>query len=159
MLFQDAKRSHNNCLWITVQDHERPWQYLEPFRTGEEQLVALTDADGRPWVSHPTDVRDVVQGTLLALEAEAAVGEAFNVLGPAPVASTMAAPYLAERLHVPWRTVVVPFRQAYEISTAKARSVLGYRPQIDFFRAVDDGLAMDRGEQIGVVPTGVPVAL
>ncbi len=156
--FHDAKRSHNNYLWITVQDYERPWEYLEPLRTGDEQLVALTDTDGRPWVSHPTDVRDVVQGTLLALEAEAAVGEAFNLLGPAPVASTEAAPYLAERLHLPWRTVAVPFRQAYEISTVKARSVLGYRPEFDFFRAVDDGFAMDRGEDIGVVPIRVPAA-
>lgn len=157
--FQDAKRSHNNYLWITVQDHERPWEYLEPFGDGDDQLVALTDAEGRPWVSHPTDVRDVVQGTLLALEAEAAVGEAFNLLGPAPVASTEAVPYLAERLDVPWRTAAVPFRQAYEISTVKARSVLGYRPEFDFFRAVDDGLAMGRGEDIGVVPTRVPAAL
>jgi nucleoside-diphosphate-sugar epimerase len=154
--FRDAKVSHNNYLWITVLERERPWEYLAPFLADGEQLLALTDLDGRPWQSHPTDVRDVVQGTVLALESEAAVGQAFNILGPSPVTSVAAVQYLAERLGLPWRTAAVPFRQAFEMSTAKARAVLGYRPEIDFFRAVDDGLAMQRGEDIGVLPAKLP---
>jgi nucleoside-diphosphate-sugar epimerase len=155
--FREAKRSHNNYLWINVVDHERPWEYLEPLvEEGVDPLIALTDQDGRPWVSHPTDVRDVVQGTLLALEQEAAVGEAFNILGPAPVSTVEAVRHLAERLDLPWQTAAVPFYRAFEMSTAKARAVLGYRPAIDFFRAVDDGLAMRRGEDIGVVPAKLP---
>jgi UDP-glucose 4-epimerase len=156
--FRDAKRSHNNYLWVTVRDCERPWDYLGPCDGSRDQLVALTDADGRPWLSHPTDVRDVVRGTLLALESPAAVGEAFNIVGPAPVASTEAVRFLAERLGLPWQQVRVPFRQAYEISTVKARSILGYTPEIDFFRAVVDGQAMLRGQDIGVIPGRVPVA-
>ncbi len=155
--FRDAKRSHNNYLWANVVDYERPWEYLEPLATGEgDPLIALTDLEGRPWQSHPTDVRDVVQGTILALENEVAVGEVFNILGPAPVSTVEAVRYLAERLGVPWRTAPVPFRQAIEVSTMKARSVLGYRPTVDFFKAVDDGLAMQRGEDIGVVPAKLP---
>ncbi|MCC6179343.1 MAG: NAD(P)-dependent oxidoreductase [Chloroflexi bacterium] len=150
--FHDSKVSHNNYLWITVTEHERPWEYLEPLVADNDPLIALTDLEGRAWISHPTDVRDAVQGTVLALESEAAVGEAFNILGPSPVSSTEAARYLSERLDVPWQHAPVPFRQAYEMSTAKARAVLGYRPQIDFFRAVDDGLAMLRGDDIGIVP-------
>jgi nucleoside-diphosphate-sugar epimerase len=154
--FRDAKRSHNNYLWINVLDQERPWEHLEPLMAEGDPLVALTDQEGRPWQSHPTDVRDVVQGTLVALESAAAVGEAFNLLGPAPLSSVEAARYLAERLDLPWRTVAVPFRVAFEVSTAKARAVLGYRPRVDFFQAVDDGLAMQRGEDIGVVPARLP---
>ena len=156
--FRNAKRSHNNYLWINVLDHERPWEYLEPLAEEGDRLVALTDAEGRLWQSHPTDVRDAVQGTLLALEQEAAVGEAFNILGPAPLSSVEAVRHLAERLDRPWRTAAVPFRVAFEISTAKARAVLGYRPEIDFFRAVDDGLAMQRGEDIGVLPAKLPAS-
>jgi nucleoside-diphosphate-sugar epimerase len=154
--FRDAKVSHNNYAWITVLEHERPWEYLEPLVGDGDPLIALTDLEGRPWQSHPTDVRDVVQGTILALESAAAVGEAFNILGPSPVTSVAAVQYLAERLGLPWRTAAVPFRQAFEMSTAKARAVLGYRPEIDFFRAVDDGLAMRRGEDIGVLPAKLP---
>lgn len=150
--FRNAKRSHNNYLWINVREHDRPWEYLEPHVGPTEQLIALTDLAGRPWQSHPTDVRDVVQGTLLALESPAAVGEAFNILGPAPVASTEAVPFLADRLGMPWRTIALPFRQAHEMSTTKARNVLGYRPAFDFFRSVDDGMAIARGEDLRVIP-------
>lgn len=45
----------------------------------------------------------------------------------------------------------MPFRLAYELSTAKARALLGYQPEIDPLRAIDDGLAMRRGEEIGVI--------
>ncbi|MFN8524011.1 MAG: NAD(P)-dependent oxidoreductase [Chloroflexota bacterium] len=155
---RDAKVSHNNYLWINVRHLERPWELFEPLLAdgGPDQLIALTDTEGRPWQAHPTDVRDVVQGTLLALESEAAVGQAFNILGPSPVSSVEAARHLSDRLNLPWRTHAVPFRQAYEMSTSKARLVLGYRPAIDFFRAVDDGLAMLRGEDVGVIPAKLP---
>lgn len=156
--FKNAKVSHNNYLWITVTEHARPWEYLEPLQGDGDPLLALTDLDGRPWLSHPTDVRDAVQGTVLALESPAAIGEAFNILGPGPIASVEAARYLAERIDAPWRTAPVPFRQAYEISTAKARAVLGYRPEIDFYRAVDDGLAMLAGQDIGIIPAKLPAA-
>ena len=76
--FRDAKMSHNNYLWINLLGHDRPWEWLEPLVDKQDQLVALTDKDGRPWLSHPTDVRDVIQGTVLALESEAGVGEAFR---------------------------------------------------------------------------------
>lgn len=156
--FHNAKLSHNNYLWVSVIEHERPWEFIESVTGGEDTLLALLDEEGRAWLSHPTDVRDAVQGTVLVLESERAVGDAFNILGPSPVASVEAVRYLAERLDRPWRAVKVPFRQAFEVSTAKARTVLGYHPQIDFFRAVDDGLAILRGEDIGVIPAKLFVA-
>jgi len=154
--FRDAKVSHNNYLWINLLGHERPWEWLEPLVGDEDRLVALTDRDGRPWVGHPTDVRDVVQGTLLALESEAGVGEAFNILGPAPVSSLEAVRHLAERIGLPWCTAAVPVRLAYEMSLSKARAVLGYRPELDFFRSVDDGLRLLAGNDIGVLPARPP---
>ncbi len=149
---RDAKRSHDNYLWANVVEYERPWEYLEPLVGAETQLIALVDGEGRPWQSHPTDVRDAVQGTVLALECEAAVGEAFNIHGPAPVPTINAVRHLAERLGLPWRTAALPFRQAVEVSTAKARAILGYHPAFDFSQSVDDGLVMQRGENIGVLP-------
>ena len=146
-----ARTSHDNYLWAVVGECERPWEALTPWAHEPDTIVALTDRDGRPWVSHPTDVRDVVAGIVLALEREAAVGEAFNIVGPAPAASTVTVPRLAAALGRPYVTAPVPFRLAYELSTAKARALLGYRPEIDPLRAIDDGLAMRRGEEIGVI--------
>ncbi len=154
--FRDAKRSHNNYLWINLLGHERPWEWLEPLVRPEDQLIALTDLDGRPWFGHPTDVRDVVQGTLLALESEAAVGQAFNILGPGPVSSIEAARHLSERTGMPWRTAPIPVCLAYEMSLSKARAVLGYRPEFDFFRSVDDGFEILAGKDLGVLPALQP---
>jgi nucleoside-diphosphate-sugar epimerase len=154
--FRDSKVSHNNYLWINLLGHERPWEWLEPLVGANEQLIALTDLDGRPWVAHPTDVRDVVQGTLLALETEGCVGEAFNILGPGPVSSLQAVHHLADRLGLPWCTAAVPVRVSYEMSLSKARAVLGYRPEFDFFRSVDDGLQILAGVDMGVLPAWLP---
>jgi nucleoside-diphosphate-sugar epimerase len=97
-------------------------------------------------------VRDIVQGTLLALESAAAVGEAFNLLGPGPVSSIESARHYAERLGLPWRTAPIPVRLAYEMSLSKARAVLDYRPEFDLFRSIDDGLEMLAGKDLGVLP-------
>ena len=53
-------------------------------------------------------------------------------------------------------TVAVPIRIAYELSLSKARSMLGYRPEFDFFRSVDDGFEMLAGKDLGVLPARLP---
>jgi nucleoside-diphosphate-sugar epimerase len=151
--FKEAKRNHDNYLWIRLLDHDRPWEALESQSGDLDRLVALVGPDGRPWQSHYTDVRDGVAGIMAALRVEAADGEAFNIVGPAPTTWTDAVRYLADRRGLPWRTVTVPIRQATELSTAKARLVLGYVPVIGFERAVDDGIAMEGGADIGVIGT------
>ena len=55
---------------------------------GSEQLFLPRDAQGRPWLFHCCDVRDLVQGLTLLLEKPAAVGEAFNLAGPLRSPST-----------------------------------------------------------------------
>ncbi len=112
---------------------------LEP---GSEQLFLPRDAQGRPWLFHCCDVRDLVQGLTLLLEKPAAVGEAFNLAGPAPFAFDQVVPYLAERTGQPVVEATIdgpPMRIA--ISTAKARGLLGYAPQHDVFGTIDDALA------------------
>jgi UDP-glucose 4-epimerase len=151
-----SRVSHNNYLWINLLGHERPWEWLEPLVGTNDQLVALTDRDGRPWVAHPTDVRDVIQGTLLALESEAGIGEAFNILGPGPVSSVEAVRHLADRLGLPWCTAALPIGLSYGMSLSKARAALDCRPEFDFFRSVDDGLQMLAGVDMGVLPAGLP---
>jgi hypothetical protein len=151
-----SKVSHNNDLWINLLGHERPWEWLEPLIGANDQLVALTDRDGPPWVAHPTDVRDVIQGPLLALESEVGIGEAPNILGPGPVSSVAAVRHLADRLGLPWCTAAVPIWLSHGMSLSKARAALDYRPEFDFFRSVNDGLQMLAGVDMGVLPAGLP---
>ncbi len=149
--FRAAKRNHDNYLWIRLLEHNQPWAALESRPDLEDCLIALLGPDGRPWQSHYTDVRDCVTGILAALQREAADGEAFNILGPAPTTWLEAVRYLGERRGIEWRTATVAIRQATELSTAKARGILGYVPRITFEQAVDDGIQMLNGVDIGVI--------
>ena len=81
----------------------------------------------------------------MLLERPAAVGEAFNLSGPAPFAYDQVVPYLAAKAGFPLVDARIPgpaLRIAH--STAKARGLLGYVPRHDIFRSIEDGLAGPR---------------
>jgi UDP-glucose 4-epimerase len=127
---------------------------LEPLWTGEERLVIMRDLNGRSWRKHIADVRDIVSGCLAALGKPAALGQTFQLAGPAPFTWEEAIPYLADRLGLPYvdaRSSGVP--TYYEYDLEKARRLLDFRPQYDIFRMIDDAVAFERGEEIGVLPT------
>jgi UDP-glucose 4-epimerase len=128
---------------------------LEPHWQGEEQLVIMRDHDGRPWRKHIADVRDIVAGCVAALGVPEALGQTFQLAGPAPFGWDEAIPYLAERLDLPYidaRSNGVP--TYYEFDLSKGRELLGFTPQYDIRRMIDDALAFERGEDTGVLPTG-----
>ena len=52
-------------------------------------------------------------------------------------------PYVDLRLPVYW---------AFYSDISKARKILGYNPQYDYRRMIDDALAFTRGVDIGVIP-------
>jgi UDP-glucose 4-epimerase len=121
---------------------------------GEERLVVLKDGQGRPYKKHIADVRDIVLGLLAAFEKPAAIGQTFQLGGPVPFTWDEAVPYLSERLGIPYVEAVshgVPTYYEYDLS--KARELLGFRPQYDIFKMIDDAVAFRRGEAIGVLPT------
>jgi UDP-glucose 4-epimerase len=108
---------------------------------GTEPLLLARDERGTPYFFHYCDVRDLVQGLLLLLRQPAAVGEVFNLSGPAPFSYDQAVPYLAERTGRPVidaRIPGPPIRIHHEI--AKARGLLGYTPVHDVFSTIDTAL-------------------
>lgn len=109
---------------------------------GGKQLFLPRDAEGRAWMFHCCDVRDLVQGLVLLLEKPAAIGEAFNLAGPSPFGFDELVTYIAKRTGQPVVEATIdgpPMRIA--ISTAKARGLLGYAPSHDVFSTIDDALA------------------
>jgi len=99
-------------------------------------------------------VRDIVGGCIAALGKEGAYGQTFQLAGPAPFTWDEAVPYLSEKLgipHVEGTSSGTP--TYYEYDLTKVRTLLGYEPQYDIFRMIDDAVAFKRGEQIGVLPT------
>jgi nucleoside-diphosphate-sugar epimerase len=79
---------------------------------------------------------------------ERAVGDSFNVAGPAAFDYRAAADYLSERTGVPTVEIPTPYH-AFEIDIGRARSVLGYAPENDFARMADRALAFRRDRQPG----------
>jgi UDP-glucose 4-epimerase len=127
---------------------------LAPLWSGEERLVVMRDEHGRSWRKHIADVRDIVAGCVAALGKPAALGETFQLAGPAPFTWEETIPYLAERRGIP----SIEARSSgtstfYEYDISKARRLLGFQPRYDIIRMIDDALAYTRGEDIGVLPT------
>ncbi|MCA9858143.1 MAG: NAD(P)-dependent oxidoreductase [Thermomicrobiales bacterium] len=115
---------------------------LAPAGESAPDLLLPRDESGTPWMFHCVDVRDIVQGLTLLLERPEAVGQAFNLSGPAPFSYGEVIPYLAEKAGLTYLDATIP-AQPIRIhhSIAKARALLGYDPQHDVFRSIQDGLA------------------
>jgi nucleoside-diphosphate-sugar epimerase len=119
-----------------------------------KRLLLSRCPDGRSYKQEWCDVRDIAKGLALALDAEAAVGEAFTVGGLLTVWEELV-PALAERLGVGYADVRMPSPNYFEFDHTKVRELLGYTPDHDFWSTLDAALAIRAGRETDVVPTGV----
>lgn len=125
---------------------------LEKEMKGEDCLVIGLDSKGRGYKTSIVDVRDLVHGILLTLEKESAIGETFNLAGPAPIYFPEIVPYISKKTGIPYVTVTLPWEQRNcELSIAKAKSLLGYNPQYDAFKMVDSAILFQKGLDTTIV--------
>jgi UDP-glucose 4-epimerase len=118
----------------------------------DEQLMLPRCMNGLGYKKHTGDVRDIVQGLLLALEKDEAVGLAFPLPG-VPFRWDLGVPYMAEKLGRDYIDVKVPGTGTYyEYDVSKAHEVLGYNPIHDEKSSIDIALALLRGEDTGWFP-------
>ena len=94
------------------------------------QILKKIDIEGKPLIRHDTHIDDVVQGILLSLQKDEAVGENFNFLAPTPYSSTELCKILSEKYKWP---VIEKQTEWYSwtMSNEKAISVLGYKPSVN----------------------------
>lgn len=115
---------------------------LRAIDDGAQRLYVVADPDGRTAVSTLNDARDCAAGIVLALDSPLAVGEAFNIGPVAPYAEAELLAHLGARLGLPVSTVTIAgARPSWIVSSAKARTVLGYAPARTVFDMVDGSLA------------------
>ena len=115
--------------------------------------MILRDRRGRPYKKHIADVRDIVLGCAAALGRPEAHGEVIQLGGPGAFAWDVAVPHLAKRLGVGYADVVLDGTPTYyEYDLSKARRLLGFEPQYDICRMIDDALAFRSGKDVGMVP-------
>ena len=97
----------------------------------ERKVVRMRlDVDDRPQVRHDVHVDDAIQGVLLALEKDQAVGEDFTFVAPAPLCAEPMAKAIGEATGYP----IEPFQggwHSWRVDDSKARSMLGYSPRVD----------------------------
>ena len=106
-----------------------------------EKIIKKIDINGKPLVRHDVHMNDVVQGILLCLEKDEAVGEDFNFLANAPYSSTQ----LCEILSAKYGWAVEEKEtgwHSWTISSEKAKSMLGYRPKVNILDWIKDRLEL-----------------
>ena len=132
---------------------------------GDERVVLLRDKNGRPYKKHMADVRDIVLGLVSALDKTEAVGETFQLAGPKAFTWDEAVPHLSAVLDIPQIEALVQGPPTfYEHDISKAKVLLGFDPQYDIIRMIDDAVAFREGERRGVLPAeeaepGIPSPL
>lgn len=107
----------------------------------QERIPVLVNAQGAPLRRHIVHLDDVVQAFDRALDNPSAFGQTFNISGPTPFDYRVAADYLSRRLGIPTVDLRCPDYHSFEINITRARTVLGYAPENDFFRMADRAIA------------------
>ena len=111
------------------------------FENNQDAVACMLNSDGSPSIRHIVGIKDVVQSIMLAIDNPITIGEAFNVSGPAPFSYKVMADYMAEKLDLPVVEFTNPEFHNFCIDLSKSRCVLGYNPEYDIFKIVDDAVA------------------
>lgn len=122
-------------------------EVLSLVRAGKERVPVLTGAGGVPLRRHIVHVDDVMQAFARMLGNPAALGQTFNIAGPSPFDYRVAAEYLSDKLGLPTVEIPCPQYHPFEINITRARTVLGYAPENDFFQMADRAIAARAGRE------------
>ena len=121
---------------LAVTDEQKAY-----FEKGMDGVGRLAHPGGRPYKRHVVGVRDVVDSFLLALGNPRAVGETFNIAAPSAFSYDVLSEYIGRKLDLPVVEFELDGCHDFSIDITKARSVLGYQPECDVFKIVDDAIA------------------
>jgi nucleoside-diphosphate-sugar epimerase len=105
-----------------------------------DAAVALRHPNGQPMRRQIVAVEDAVRAFLLALACPGIEGETFMIAMTDPFDYVDAAQYVAGRLGIDVIDLVDPVGHDFCIDTAKARYVLGYKPEFDIYRLIDHAI-------------------
>ena len=111
------------------------------FEQGKDGVACLLHPGGRAGKRQVVGIKDVVKSLMLSIGNPTAIGEAFNVSGPAPFSYDVAAKYVSKKLDLPIVEFEVGEFNDFCIDMTKSRSVLGLNPEYDIFRIIDDAIA------------------
>ena len=106
-------------------------------------VPVLCDAEGRAIQRNFVHVNDLVAAIGLALTAEAARQQTFNIAMGEPVDYRSVAEHLAATRGLPSVDIRTEYHSTW-LDNTKARFLLGWRPQYDLPRLIDEAYAYER---------------
>ena len=118
---------------------EVPDSVMELVKAGKERVPILVDSEGVALNRHIVHVDDVMQAFDKMLGNDAALNTSFNIAAPAAFNYRVAAEYLSEKTGIETVEIPCPYF-GFEININRARSILGYAPENDFFKIADRAL-------------------
>ena len=126
------------------------WRELVGPEKADEYIKAGTipvmlDPDGRPVKRNFVHVEDLVSAILLAIDAPQARQQTFNICMDEPVDYGAVAEYLAQTRGLPGVDIPTPFYSTW-LDNAKAKFLLGWRPEYNWERLIDAAWAYQRAE-------------
>jgi UDP-glucose 4-epimerase len=119
---------------------QQPEEVMALVRAGEERIPILTNEARVPYNRHIVHIEDVLQAFDRIIGNPAALGESFNIAAPSAFNYRPAAEYLSQKTGIPTIDLVCAGYYSFAINITKARTMLGYDPQYDFFRIADSAL-------------------
>ncbi len=122
---------------------------------GKEKFILKRNPDGTPYKEHFTDIRDIVQGLVLGIEKDAAVGQEFTLGGNGVFNFAEVIPYLCDRYNMDFADIKLTTPNYFEFDLTKIKKLLDFEPQHDIASILDAAEAMGRGEDVGIIPTGI----
>ena len=118
--------------WREIVGAARADEYI---RTGA--VPVMLDADGIPVRRNFVHVSDLINAILLALDEPNANRQTFNICMDEPVDYRKVGDYLHETKSLPTVELKTPFKSTW-LDNAKAKFLLGWRPQYDYKRMIDE---------------------
>jgi len=95
----------------------------------------------QPLRRHIVHVDHLIQAFERLLDNPSALGQTFNIAGPAAFDYRVAAEYISRRRSIPSVELRCPDYHSFEINITRARTLLGYAPENDIFRMADRAIA------------------
>ena len=94
----------------------------------DKRIILKRNPNGHPYKEHFTDVRDIVQGLVLGIEKDAAVGEEFTLGGNGIFKHEEVIPYLCERYQMDSVDVKLPEPLHFEFDLSKFKRYWALNP-------------------------------
>lgn len=124
-------------VWRELATTDEQKEYIEK---DLDAVACMIHPNGKPCMRHIVGIRDVVQSCLLAIGNQSAIGHAFTVAAPSAFTYDTMAGYISEKLDLPSLKFINADYHDFQHNLSKSRSILGYKPEYDIFKIIDDAV-------------------